>query len=250
MTDDKLSFLDAKPADKDKVEEAVTKTAPEAEVKTPPIVETKTEPVVIPPAAEPPAQPKGDGHTVPLPKYLDTQADLREARKRIAEFEEKEKEKAETPDPILDPEGYKAAQDKALDERLWDVRVNTSEIAARRFYGEKVVKAAFEALQAQNDPLLGMRIRRSADPWEEIVKWHKKELLLAEVGDDSAAYKAKIIKDWQEAQAAEQANAPPAPTTPATPAIPPASLTKAPSGPKASEVPVGAGNAFDTVFAR
>lgn len=247
MTNDPLSFLDTPPAEKtEPVKETPVVAEPAAKVEAPVVVEQKTEPVKV----ETVAQPKGDGHSIPLPKYLETFNEARDLRKRNAELEEAARTKAEQPDPLLDPEGYKAAQDKVLDDRLWDVRVQTSEIAARRFYGEEVVKAAFEALQAQSDPLLGMRIRRSADPWEEIVKWHKKEQLLASVGDDEAAYKARIIAEFQASQPPAGDLTAPATITPAKPVIPAASLSKAPAGPKASDVPIGPGQAFDTVFAR
>lgn len=248
MTNDPLSFLDTPPADPIDPKEPPAPAAPAepaAKVEPPPVVETKTEPV----SAEPVVPPKGDGHSVPLPKYLETFNEARDLRKRNAELEEAAKAKVEMPDPLLDPEGYKAVQDKVLDDRLWDVRVQTSEIAARRFYGEDVVKAAFEALQAQNDPLLGMRIRRSPDPWEEIVKWHKREQLLAEVGEDPKAYRERIIAEHLAAQPPAGGD-PPAATTPAAPKAPPASLSRAPAGQKPGEVPVGPGNAFEQVFAR
>lgn len=242
---DVLSFLDDKAAPVEtKVEPVIAE--PVQEVKADVSRETSVEPA--PAVAKEP--PKED-HNPLLPKYLDTKADLRDAQKRIAEFEAKERDKAEQPDPLLDPEGYRAAQDKAIEEKLWDVRVATSEIAAKRFYGNDVVKAAFDALQAQNDPLLGMRIRRSADPWEEIVKWHKKELLLASVGDDEAAYKARIIADYVATQQPPAGEIiPPAPAKPAAPQAPPPSLSRAPASKKASDAPTGPGQGFDAVFAR
>lgn len=242
MTDDKLSFLDEKPADQNQVEEAVQEAAPEAQVETPAVaIEEK-------PVTE---QPQKEDHNPLLPKYLDTYNELRATKSELQALRDAQKAKAEMPDPLLDPEGYQATQQRIIDEKVWDVTARTSEIAARRYYGEDVVKAAFEALQAQNDPLLGMHIRRSADPWDEIVRWHHQQQLLSEVGNDPTAYKKRVIEEWQAQQAAAQADPPPiVPTKPAAPAIPASSLSRAPASKKASEVPIGPGQAFDTVFAR
>jgi hypothetical protein len=251
MTEDKLSFLDEKPADQTEVKEAVQTAASETKVEAPPIVEAKTEPVLAP--TELVAPPKGDGHSVPLPKYLETFHEARELRKRLAEFENQQRQTAERPDPLLDPEAFVAAQSAAIDEKIWDNKAQMSELMARQVYGPDVVEAAFEALREKNDPFTNQRIKDSQHPWDEMVKWHKREKLLSEVGEDPAAYKARIIAEFQ----AQQQQAPAGGETPATappqqhaPVIPAASLTRSPSGPKASDVPVGGGSAFDSVFAR
>lgn len=245
MIDDPLAFTDEK--------QPVAPAAPEVKPVEP-----------TPPAQPaPPAAPGGtvktdEGHTVPLPKYLDTYHELREVRQRLKQLEEEKQGKAELPDALLDPEGFAAHQQRVLEENLWDQRCHFSEMAAKRFYGEEVVNEAFKALQAQSDPLVGMRIRQSPDPWDHIVKWYKREKLLQEVGEDAEAYKARIIAEHQ----AQQANgAPPAEPHARTPdgrfaaqtqqarAAPPASLSRAPSGHKAADVPTGPGQAFDSTFA-
>lgn len=245
MTDDKLSFLDEKPLDQNPAEEAVQTAPPEAEV------ETQAAPVEEKPVTE--QQPQREDHNPLLPKYLDTYNELRATKSELQALREAQKEKAAVPDPVLDPEGYSAHQEKVFNEKIWDATARTSELAARRYYGEDIVKSAFEALQAQNDPLLGMHIRRSADPWEEIVRWHYQQLLLAKIGNDPVAYEQRVISEWQAQQAAaqaEQQQQPLVPTTPAKAPLPPASLSKAPaSKAKASDVPIGPGNAFDNTFA-
>jgi hypothetical protein len=245
MTDenDKLSFLDEKPLDQNQTAEAVQTAPPEAEVEAqaPPIEEKPVTP------------PQREDHNPLLPKYLDTYNELRATKQELEALRKAQTEKAAMPDPVLDPEGFAAQQERAMAERIWDVTARTSEIAARRYYGEDVVKAAFEALQAQNDPLHGKHIRRSADPWDEIVRWHHQQQLLAEFGNDPDAYKKRVIADWQAQQqqeAAQAGQAPPVPTPQAKAPIPPASLTRAPaSQAKASDIPVAPGNAFDGTFA-
>lgn len=246
MTDDPLAFTE-------KTEETTQPVAPAAA--------PAADPVAKPVETSPPAAaPTDQGHNVPLPKYLDTYNELRDAKRRLQQLEEEQKSKAETPDALLDPEGFAAHQQQIFEERMWDQRCNLSEVAAKRFYGKEVVDAAFQALQAQSDPMVGMRIRQAADPWDYIVNWHKREKLLQDIGEDPDAYKARIIAEAAAAAAgqSEATNGGPArapdgkfiaASTQQARTVPAASLSRAPSGGKASDVPVGPGQAFDTVFA-
>lgn len=244
MTNDKLSFLDAKPADKTEVKEVVEKAAPEAKVEAAPAqVEVKPiEPVaaVVPPK---------DDHNPLLPKYLDTKEKLRDTERRLQELEEKNKEKVETPDPLTDPDGFAAHQQQQFDQKLLRERVNMSGLMAVQVYGKEAVEAAFEALKEKQDQFVYQQIMASEHPYDALVKWHKKEKLLADIGDspDDWAVKNGYVK--QVAPPAE--GEPPAvPITPATPVIPAASLSRAPAGQKPHEVPVGPGRAFERTFAR
>lgn len=234
MDDDKLSFLDDKPTDPNAATEAA-QAADQAPIETPEVVE------------ETQVTPQREDHNPLLPKYLDTYNELRDAKRRIAEFEEAQKSKAEMPDPLLDPEGYRAVQQQEFESKLWDATARTSEIAARRYYGPEVVAAAFEALKAQSDPLLGQYIRRSADPWDAIVQWHQRETMLADIGNDPNEWAVRNGYVKQQAPIAE-GQAPPAQTQQRTSQIPAASLSRAPASKKASDVPVGPGNAFDATF--
>jgi len=249
MTDDKLSFLNEKPADETEVKENVDTTSSQTQSETPAAPQQEAEPAPVTEQQQP--QQREDYNPL-LPKYLDTYNKLRDAERKLQELQEASKEKAAAPDPLLDPEGYAANQQRIFDEKLWDERAIMSEISAKRYYGPEVVKAAFEALQQQADPLVGMRIRRAADPWEEIVRWHQTQLLLSEVGEDPNAYRQRIIAEWQAEQAAaqNQGQPPPVQNTPAAPQIPASSLSRAPASKKASDVATGPGQAFDGVFAR
>lgn len=243
MTDDKLSFLETPPADQTTVTEPPVQAEP-APVVEAPVVEKPSVPV-----AE--AQPKGDGHSVPLPKYLDTYNENRTLKQQIADLKRAQETKAETPDPLTDPEGFATHQQAAFDQKILRERVNMSGLMAEQVYGKEVVDAAFEALKEKQDEFTYQRIMSSPHPYDALVKWHKREQVLSEVGEDAAAYKARIIAEFQAQQQAPAAGlAPAAPPQQQKPVIPPSSLTRAPAGPKPSEVPVGAGQAFDGVFAR
>jgi hypothetical protein len=244
MTNEKLSFLDDKPADKTEVKEEA-KATPEAKVETQPVI---TE--VIPAVVEPVAEPKGDGHTVPLPKYLDTYNENRELKKRIGEFEAKSREKAPLPDPMTDPEGYAQYQTQAVEERIFNQKLDMSEEMAIDRHGKDAVDVAFEAMKAKNDQFAYQQVMSSRHPFDALVKWHKREKLLSDIGDKPDEYVMRRYQELTAAQAAAAGQAPIVQTQTATPVIPAASLTRAPAGKKPSEVAIGAGNAFDATFAR
>lgn len=245
MTDDKLSFLDTPPADQTPAAE------PPVQAELTPAIETPGAEKPIAPVAEPPVPPKGDGHSVPLPKYLDTYNENRTLKQQLADLKKAQETKAETPDPLTDPEGFSQHQEAAFNQKILRERVNMSGLMAEQVYGKEVVDAAFEALKEKQDEFTYQRIMSSPHPYDALVKWHKRELTLSEIGDDAAAYKARIIAEFQaQQQPPADGPAPPASPQQQKPVIPPASLTKAPAGPKASEVPVGPGQGFDTVFAR
>jgi len=244
MTDDKLSFLNEKPADETEVKENVDTTPSQTQSETPAAPQQEAEQAPVTEQQQP--QQREDYNPL-LPKYLDTYNKLRDAEKRLAEYEEKQKVKVETPDPLLDPEGYAAHQQRVWDEKLWDNTAITSEIAARRYYGTDVVQAAFEALKAQADPLVGMRIRQSPDPWDTIVKWHQRELLLQEIGDNPDEW--AVRNGYVRPAPIAEGQPPPVPQQQAAPVIPASSLSRAPASKKASDVAVGPGQAFDGAFA-
>lgn len=81
--------------------------------------------------------------------------------------------------------------------------INTmSEATSRRFavaeHGQDSVTDAYAAIESRfraGDPnAMGeyRRIMSSGDPWGELVKWHKRESAVAEMGTDPAAYREKL----------------------------------------------------------
>lgn len=262
-TEDKLSFLDAAPADAGATATPAEPKAPEPSPAAPaaaaPAQQPETPPAVVAPPQAPKPEQRSDVHTVPLPKYLDTYNENRELKRKLAEFERQMQEReAQAPDPVTDPDGFAAfvtgGQQRTVQQMVEGVRLNMSEEMARTQFGDETVNAAFEALKetVPNDPFTYQRIMNSRHPWAEMVKWHQTHAALKRIGDPSK------LDDWvlSEAERIRQARNPgagitPTPVmTPQTPVVPPPSLSRAPSGGNASDVPAGPGQAFDSAFSR
>lgn len=98
----------------------------------------------------------------------------------------------EPPDPLTDPDGYLRHVQQQFEQRLLNQKLDTSELLARRHYGAQAVDEAFQA--AQQAGLIGHFIRE-ADPYGALVEWHRKQKVLAEVGDDPDAYRRRLEEE-------------------------------------------------------
>lgn len=107
------------------------------------------------------------------------------------------------------PPDFFADPDQAVDRRiaaaLQPVAASQQQIMERmsqqfalQSHGADAVQTAYDALEAHiaQDPRAALgdyqRIMSSPDPWSELVKWHGKESVLREIGDDPAAYRARL----------------------------------------------------------
>jgi len=92
----------------------------------------------------------------------------------------------------------------AMQQQMREDRINASMESAKSRHGETFVKA-FTALQtvardgSPDGRALAMRLTASPNPGEAVVAWHKRTETLREVGDDPAAYKARIAEDTRKA---------------------------------------------------
>lgn len=93
------------------------------------------------------------------------------------------------PDLYAEPERFQQHIEQAVAQRVSNVEAEMSERFARSQFGSETVDAAFEAAQAQGatSQFIGKK-----DPWGELVKWHKAQTALAEIGNDPAAYRARV----------------------------------------------------------
>jgi hypothetical protein len=114
-------------------------------------------------------------------------------------------------------------------------------------HGQEAVQAAYTELanRANANPAAMQgeyqRIMSSPNPWGELVKWHKNESLLKEVGGDLSAFEAKMREKIM-AELAEKAGSP----APAAPAVAQAPKPAAPAAAPAPAMPsnlAGARNA-------
>lgn len=87
-----------------------------------------------------------------------------------------------------------------VQQQMREDRINASMETAKARHGDTFVKA-FTALQSvardgsPDGRALAQRLTASPNPGEAVVAWHKRTETLREVGDDPAAYKARIAED-------------------------------------------------------
>ena len=106
--------------------------------------------------------------------------------------------KADEPDPLMDPKGYREHMERRFEERLVSERREMSLQMARRTYKEEFDQAyttAQEFLKQGADPALLIRMNQSADPGETLIQWFRDIKVRAEVGNDPAAYKKKVLAE-------------------------------------------------------
>lgn len=120
--------------------------------------------------------------------------------------EEKPAPKKEVPDVLIDPEGYAryvqetiAEQSTTFQRQLAAQKVELTFSAAHRQHGAEF-EAAYQAISGldRNNPsdrVTVQRIYNAPDPGAALMKWHRDQTTLREVGDDPAAYRQKIADD-------------------------------------------------------
>lgn len=232
------------------VAEEVVEALP-AEAETPPAESAEVQPEV-----QPEPEPKQD-HMVPLPKYLDTRDELKEAKRRIAEFEAKQAtaQPKNVPDPYDDPNGFAEYQVSLVDERVNTLKFQMSDQMARQVHGPETVDTAVEWAKekAQADPVFAASYMREQNPIDWIVRQHKRDGLLSQIGEDPDDYvrrRAAELGLIGQAAAAPVIPVAASVTQAPKPAVPPRSLVDAPSEGGVSHVPTGLKAGVEAVFPR
>jgi hypothetical protein len=190
-------------------------------------------------------------HTVPLPKYLDTRDENKELKRRLAELEAKERKPDKIPDPVDDPDGFARYADRVADSKVTNLKFEMSDQMARTAHGAEVVEKATDwALErAQQDPVFAAQYMREAHPIDWIVRQHKRDGLVSQLGDDPDAYVRRRAAEL--GLTAPPAGEVPKPATepPAEkPAAPTKSLIDQPSGGGIVTVPIGPTAGIDATF--
>lgn len=172
------------------------------------------------PAAENGAPPapveKKEPHLVPLATVLDdrekrqrAEAERDDYKRRIQEMERQiaafrqPQQPPQLPDVVEKPEEFAALLMQQQRAQIDNLEAGFSERIARKEYGNEAVDAALDAARSQN--VLG-HFTRGPDRWERMCEWHKQQLVAAEIGNDPAAYRAKILAE-AEAQLREKLRA-------------------------------------------
>lgn len=200
-------------------------------------------PAAAAPAPQPASPPAPEPGHVPISALLDEREKRQALERQIAEFQRQQQAQQpapQAPDRFEDPDGYDRFVREQTEERLFEMRVDMSERFAVQQHGEDAVKAAVQwgFQRCASDPHFNAQVRAAPDPIGFVVQQHRRDEMIAKVGDkfDPAQYDAFLA--WQAQQTAapapnsqaQQPAAQPAPPVPATPAVkpPPRSLVHAP----------------------
>ena len=138
-----------------------------------------------------------------------------EEAKRVAQQPPQQYQQPPPLDPVQNPEAFvERVQQVVLNERL-----NASEMMLRREIGAEAVDAAIAEFKqaAQADPSLFPKLYQQSDPYAWMAKQVEVLRVQREIGDDPAAYRARLRAEI-EAELAARGDAPLPPQAPVSPA--------------------------------
>lgn len=97
------------------------------------------------------------------------------------------------PDPVTDPDSYARFVHQSAHEVAFQERLNASEDRARDKYGDAAVEEAMQAATAKGLIQQGAFIQANPrHPYGALMEWHRREKVLARVGDDPDAYDKQV----------------------------------------------------------
>lgn len=167
--------------------------------------------------------------------------ELKDMREQLARLQPKQEQQQPVAPPSLwdDPEQYLQHQFTPFQQELLDTREMVSEIQAVSTHGAEAVNAAKAALEqiaaTPHGQQIVQELVRHRHPMDALVRWHKRQTAVSEVGDDPEAYFQRRLAAWQAEQQAQPSptGQPPAKPQAPAPAALPSSFADAPSaGPR------------------
>ncbi len=163
-----------------------------------PVAEAGASPTEEPEAASTePEQPAPENQTVPLATFIDTRAELREAQRQLQQMamaqQAKRPEPQPLPDVIEDQAGFVGSLQRQVGSAMTAARMETkmemSRFLAEREFGKEAVQQAVDYF---NDHPGSERFLNEASPFHAAVEFVKQQQVAAEIGNDPAAYEAKV----------------------------------------------------------
>jgi len=124
---------------------------------------------------------KKDDHMVPASVVAELRRELRELKQRP---QEPQQPPPQAPDVLDNPQAYTQFLQSQAQQLAQNAKLDLSEDMARSTHGDEVVDQAFQALQASGDALAYQKIMQTRNPWDSLVKWHKQQSVVSEIGDD------------------------------------------------------------------
>ncbi len=195
---------------------ATGKFVPKAKAEAEP-GERAQEPEGTEPVQQAKPEPKED-HRIPLSEHLserekrqaaerraeDLAREMQALNRRVEELSRPKPEPQPVPDMYADPNGFVQHGIRQavtpIEQRMEAMRDQFSEMLAVQQYGQDAVTAAKAALEAEvaANPAMRFEVQKmwqAPMPYGEVVKWHKRQTVLKEVGEDPTAYRQRIIDE-------------------------------------------------------
>lgn len=217
-------------------------------VETPAAPETPAEPEV---EAEPKAEPTRDERgrfkpteeakpvMVPLQALHETRDEVKALKAQLERLQQPQEQPA-APDVFEDPDGFKTHLEQQFEQRLYQQTLAISQRFAEQQHGKEAVEQALEwgRQRCAADQHFNAQVMSNPDPVGFALTQYQREQIASQV--DLSEFQK--FQAWQAAQAEAQ------PVPVAEIPTPPRSLASLPSSGGAAHVPVGPGQAFDTLF--
>lgn len=154
------------------------------------------------PVQEAPAEPEAKPEPmVPLAALMEVRDELK-AFKRQAQQQQPQPEPQPIPDVLEDQAAFTGHLTDQVQQQMLNARLDMSEMMARDAHGDAVVDEALAA--AQQAGIAGQFVQQK-HAYDALVKWHSSQKVAAEIGNDPAAYKARLEAEIRQKIEAEQA---------------------------------------------
>lgn len=207
------------------------------------------EPAPVAPAPVEPAKPEASQEAKGLMLAMLDEREKRQAIKKEFDDYKARTQTPEAPPTFQTPEDIQAYVQREAANAAWSAKVDFSENSAREKHGDATVEAAMAWNMAKCEAekaALGfspwaVEQMRQRHPVDWVVRQHKRDAFINEIGDDPEAYRAKIRAELAAQSATEIApSAPAAVPQPVAPKPPPPrpSLASAPTAGGMQTVPV------------
>lgn len=152
---------------------------------------------VTPEPAAAPEPPKVEPKAEPAPEMVPVGV-VQELRRELRELKQAQAPRPQPPE-FIDPEGAQFMQHQMTMMQA-NFAAELSEVKARSNYGSDAVDEAYKVAEAAGilDQFKGVN-----DPWGSLAKWHQQQKVMQEVGNDPAAYKARLTEEIRKQVEAE-----------------------------------------------
>jgi hypothetical protein len=151
------------------------------------------------PKAEEPKAEEPKSEMVPASVVAELRRELRELKQRPQQPPQK------APDYLDNPQAYTQFLQSQAQQLAQNAKLDLSEDIARSTHGDDTVDAAFQALQASGDALAYQKIMQTRNPWDSLVKWHREQEVVREIGGDLNGWAQKKEAEIRQRIEAEMA---------------------------------------------